>query len=297
MAGNFFGGACAVRGFNPDGSGDHLLVSECADPATAAGAPQFSPDGRRLMYPGGDVGGLFVAGAKGGRVRKLPVKGFQPAWAPDGRRITFVKAPTNFFTEGNIWRARLDGRGRRRLARGVWPRWSPQGRFIVYLGRRGAYNRYEVRLMRARTGKLVRVLGRNASKWLLDISPDGRFVIYARDPAPSESTPCSLVIVPTGVRLGRARELDVPGGCAARSIAWSPDGTMIAYNVRRTEPYQEDPWDDVYVAPIAGGSATRIYSTQGTVDDEMYGTLTWQPLPRASRPPGQPRPASDWQSP
>lgn len=57
--------------------------------------PDWSPNGRRLIYDDGN-GSLIVVRPDGARRREVrlaldaPGRAFQPAWSPDGRRIVFV---------------------------------------------------------------------------------------------------------------------------------------------------------------------------------------------------------------
>ena len=90
--------------------------------------PQFSPDGRRLLFtkPGSAVStengfiwnrfpSLVTVDAKGQRRRRLSIRGGDGTWAPDGRHIAYVKPSGRLGVEiettdnDGIWRAWLDG--------------------------------------------------------------------------------------------------------------------------------------------------------------------------------------------
>jgi hypothetical protein len=59
-----------------------------------AGAPNWSPDGRRLAVVHG--GWIDLIASAGGRLRRL-TRGGAPAWAPDGRQLAFIGAHDRLF--------------------------------------------------------------------------------------------------------------------------------------------------------------------------------------------------------
>jgi Tol biopolymer transport system component len=106
---------------------------------------------------------------------------------------------------------------------GFGPRWSPGGRIIAFVvvkrGPAGPSTR--LMLMSARTGAVTRVIQDGVGPY--DFSPDGRQLIY-------RTSPCGLTIARTDGR-GAPRPIDIPPPCASiESIAWSPDGSTIAYS-------------------------------------------------------------------
>jgi TolB protein len=115
-----------------DGRGRSLLVQP-------GGAPSWSPDGTRiaysLTYPPRKAG-VYIVGASGGAVEKLPTRcpshaeaGGGPSWSPDGSKIVYSCART-------MWLMNSDGTGAHMIARG-WsfqpPAWSPDGTKIAFL--------------------------------------------------------------------------------------------------------------------------------------------------------------------
>jgi len=133
--------------WSPDGS--RLLVTRGGNPEHVGyGDPRLFLIGRDgselgLVTPdgGGDAdwaasgaiayvndGDIWIA-RLGRPARRLTVRGgASPSWAPDARRLAFVR-------DGNIWSVRPDGRGLRQITQrgGRDPAWSPDGRRIAFL--------------------------------------------------------------------------------------------------------------------------------------------------------------------
>lgn len=73
-------------------------------------SPTLSPDGRRAAFS--VLTHVYTMDLASGQPRRLTgedVRGFKPAWSPDGRWIAYVTWETD---GGHIWRTRADGRGR-----------------------------------------------------------------------------------------------------------------------------------------------------------------------------------------
>ncbi len=69
----------------PDGRGQRRLAGQRR---LDDWAPDFSSDGRRIVYQSLGAGGdsrLFVVGTDGRGLRPLGVRGVDPAWRPAGR--------------------------------------------------------------------------------------------------------------------------------------------------------------------------------------------------------------------
>ncbi len=101
----------------------------------------------------------------------------------------------------------------------------------------------------------------------LDLSPDGRHVVYAlaRASEEDEKKYSNLWIVPTGG--GEAWQLTVGDQIDAKP-RWSPDGSQIAFLSNRADEKQVQ----IYVIPFRGGEARRLTDFKGSLE-----TFEWAP--------------------
>ncbi len=153
-------------------------------------SPQYSPDGRRIAFRSDRSGEeqIWVCNADGGNPVQVTFRSGRPSvprWSPDGRKLVFNDAATTEMyvaeEEGGRWMVRPFG------ARGVHPVFSPDGQFI-FAAAAGSILRFPAG---GGQGEIVTPI-RGLS---LDVSPDGRFVYFVREPA---DTTLSRVYVRTG---------------------------------------------------------------------------------------------------
>jgi len=196
-----------------------------------------SPGGRRLAYQ--DVGGVFVADARG-RHRRLVIRdAYSPAWSPDGRRLAVLVGTV----KPRIVVADADSRHMRILTRhrGLRPplAWSADARRIGVMqqivhrkpspcAQTGVA--MEIRPAGGRLRRLFVPQGRCAVVTSVDWSPDGLRLVAriddaTRPDAPVDPTAQTMAgIVVADADGGHARRIAVDG----RSPVWSPSGRAIA---------------------------------------------------------------------
>jgi len=209
-------GSAGIWIIRVDGTGRRQLVNDARSSA-------WSPDGRRLAFSG--AGGIFVVGVDGRGRRKLVGGGAGPQWSPDGQRILFTRG-------GDIWVAGVNGTDVRNLTgtpdqEEAGAQWSPDGRTILFA-------RYSTGTARRVTNELF--LTDASGTWERRLTsddvfdghpswaPDGQQIVVACGRVNAHV--CVMYSDGTGRRdLGVRTRNDTP-------VAWSADGTKIAYTPR-----------------------------------------------------------------
>jgi Tol biopolymer transport system component len=188
---------------------------------------QPSPDGSRIAFDSDRDGerGVYVANRDGTDVHRVSGPGYAavPTWAPDGERLSFVRAEPRRPRVWNLWMLSLPSGASRRLTRyGYGQTWSgswfPDGRHICYTHEdelfvvdvdHGTSRRFESPVK----GRLVRTPA---------VAPDGQRIVFQ--------------VYRSGVWV-----LDVASGSmqvllrdpTAEEFAWSRDGHHLAFHSRR----------------------------------------------------------------
>jgi Tol biopolymer transport system component len=214
------GGLLYVRGddvwvANRDGTGRRNLTADAA----SDGSPDWSPDGRRIVYasqpPGCESAGcpadLYAIGRDGkGRVRltSTPQSEAAPDWSPDGTRIAYIRWDQD---QPSIWVMAADGSGQRQLtdrAVGSPPDWSPDGVRVLFEA--GDYRLYAINADGTGRRQISGIGPVRGARW----SPDGtRIALTMQDAV--------WVINADGGGLRRLKHGWYP--------SWSPDGRQLVY--------------------------------------------------------------------
>ena len=172
---------------NPNGTGRRQLTHVAA--AQAAGAPDWSPDGARIVYASNQTGDyrIWVMNADGSGQRRLTNDpGFadlESAWSPDGTHILFSRCDDHVGFILSL-RSRGDeraGTGMRRWPAGHWTyvrgQYSPDGRHIVVGADRGGLLS-ALWVMRSDGTDLHRITRPSLEAFWPGWSPDGRRIVF-----------------------------------------------------------------------------------------------------------------------
>ncbi|HLY18104.1 MAG TPA: prolyl oligopeptidase family serine peptidase [Bryobacteraceae bacterium] len=263
----------------PDYRG-HSLTAYTADDGQEVSNLHWAPDGREIVYvrgegangageypnptsdPRGAEQDVWVVSLEGGAPRLIG-EGAQPAVAPQGGRLVFVR-------KGQIWWTPLDGRQKPEQlihARGENgdPRWSPDGSRLLFVSRRANHSLigvYDV------AGKTVRYLDPSVEHDEQPVwSPDSRHVAFLRIPSVDERRYFAAVrsAPPWSIRVA-----DAAGDGAGKEVWKAAEGDGSAFRQLGSEqqlfwagdrlvfPWERDGWTHLYSVPAAGGEATLL---------------------------------------
>jgi Tol biopolymer transport system component len=190
--------------------------------------PQWSPDGRRLLFIGGR-GSVYVMNHDGTHLRRLigPARAHDKAvWSPNGRQIAYTTQQAN--GRWDIWVMDADGKYPHALTRTSgaeeYPSWSPDGRSIAFA--KQVSGRWALYVM-ANDGSHVRPLIKSKfSDEMPAWSPNGRQIAFTRLKGHTSSV---YVMNRDGTHLrlisGKLR--------FSYAASWSPDGRRLVFSNSR----------------------------------------------------------------
>lgn len=227
-----------------------------------------------------------------------------PVVSPDGGEVAYVVSTRDLdanSSRSDVWAVSLDGGQPRRMTSGEAsasaPSFSPDGRYLSFLATRGEEARQQVWVLDRRGGE-ARALtdveqGVSGYAW----SPLGdRLALLVRDPEEEREdgaprppwvidrlqfkqdytgyldrrrTHVFVFDVEEGT-LGRLTEGDYDHG----SVAWSPDGTRIAFSSNRTADPDANYDSDVWVVAVGEGVSEPERISGSTGSD---GSPAWAP--------------------
>ena len=192
--------------------------------------PVWSPDGSRIAYVGD--GGIYVMDSDGANSRQLTFdkRDQGPVWSPDSTRIAYSQG---LFDPG-IYVTDLDGSGGQILTEyGHDPAWSPDGTQIAYVGSdtveflvmdTDGGNQQPLASLTARStdDPDLKPLGEVVERAVW--SPDGRRIAY--------NDGRSLYVIEAD---GTNRARVAAGGCGwVPTPLWSPDSRLLMYQAPST---------------------------------------------------------------
>jgi dipeptidyl aminopeptidase/acylaminoacyl peptidase len=255
------------------------------------GQPQWSPHGDLIAFVArreqqgskDDAAQLYLIAPDGGEARRAAtvatgVEAFR--WFPDGRRLAFVswvwpelKGSKAQAAKAKEFKERKEsGYATSEAQYRYWDHHVPMGRVahlhLLELSRDGASGKVRD-LFEGTPYELTRT---DPDANAFDVSPDGRRLVFAFDPAPEKKVGNCFALAELEIKSGRiaviARDADWDFGAPR----YSPDGERIAFiashqGVKHTMPGQLAVW-------TRDGGAWEVVS--GEWDHEVHAPLHWE---------------------
>ena len=234
--------------------------------------PSWSPDGSQIAYagwPGGEGRAvdqeIMVMDADGGNRRQLTenqVDDILPEWSPEGSLITFRSRPEGRWDDWEIFTVRPDGGDLRQLTdnqvhdRGL--AWSKDGSRIAFT----RFYQREIFVIDANGEGEKQVTDHHHEDSSPVWSPDGSLLSYINR-HPSYVWQSILAVDPDGSNVRR-----IAANKCSRGLAWSPDGSRMAFM-----GCSETAGGEVFVADRSGANLRQL-SDQGAYWGQH---LSWSP--------------------
>jgi Tol biopolymer transport system component/DNA-binding winged helix-turn-helix (wHTH) protein len=235
---------------NADGSNVRRIVD---DPEFDVG-PQWSPDGRKILFTTGRNGNfdVYEMNADGTGQRNLTADNDKadgaPVWSLDGQNIAFSR---KFEATDQIFVMDSQGENLKRVthntANNGSPAWSPDGsKLIFHTDQDGNYEIYTISV----DGELAQLTDDAADDLSPDWSPDGNRIAFS-----SNRNGKQHIYVMNADGSSLAQITNSPA--EDTEPAWAPDGRRIAFTSLR------DGNKDIYVIDAGGSNLKRLTDHPG----------------------------------
>ena len=231
-------------------------------PLTAAAEgterPRWSPDGRYLAFMSisedSEVGRVMLLDRRGGNARPLAINGdiSDFVWSPDGKRLALVMEP------GEAAPAAGEANGAKKLPKPI----VIDGLHFKedHDGYSGTGHERHLFLYDVDTGKIDALTADAAfNEELPAFSPDGSQVAFVRTHEKSTDPDGRADIDVIDARVGATpRTIVRPYAPNAQKIAWSPDGSLIAYLGGAEPKFNAYMQDRLFVVAPGGGAPRSL---------------------------------------
>lgn len=229
--------------------------------------PQISPDGSQIAYTYVSVNSkhdgyetsLWIVPSAGGEPRQITAGPHDsgPRWAPDGKRLAFVRATEKDGRPepGQIYVLPMDAGEARQLtdvAKGAGSiAWSPDGRSIAFTNTTNPAEPEKKDDQKTDVRVIKRAVYRFNGAGYTDVEHPGHIW---------------TVTVPDIIAAPQKAAQVTSGPYLESAPAWSRDGSRIYFlSDRDLEPYYKGPAEKVYAVSAKGGEPQRALHIEGSI--------------------------------
>jgi len=214
----------------------------------AGGTPSEPLDVRMLAVDRSAIVRIAPTGTRTPLIRDAQ----DAAYSPDGTFVAFAR-------DGDLWLANSDGSGQRRLAATpdvaeAGPSWLPNGKAIVYTAEVNGSR--QIRVVSLPTGPSKRIAASSAEEYSGVVSRQGRLAFVST----RNDTPQIFVAQSNGYG---ATRFSTEAFADVHDLAWSPDGTELAYDADQEDGTTTLVVDDGTTQTVGPVGARPVWSPSG----------------------------------
>ena len=218
-----------------------------------------------------------------------------PRISPDGKQVAFVVTQADMktnFRNSDVWVVSTDGGEPHPMTvsprRDDSPRWSSDSRRLAFISDRDG--KAQVYVIAIDGGEAQRVTDVQTSVQSYEWSPDGKRIAYiAADPIPEarekeKKDGFDQIIADSEYQSSHINIVDVAqpskpikitdGPLHATELAWSPDGSSIAFTARNTPKLGDSYTTEIYAIDASG---KQSQPSRLTNNDRAESDVAWSP--------------------